>query len=344
MDINAIKANNNVFVEAMCNKDAGIQKTAGDKVEGMLRETVREGGITRNLITPENVGVSNLHREMDSDLPVIIRDKEPNSGGAVEVAFGDSPQNYNLHKERYRLMFKRLRTNRLREDRIKLLNTDYDILKIIQDFQVLDILNEEDKKWLSGHDLICGGVPVKRNVGDTDWESTDAGAETLDAIKLKPRTANTGAYGYIQSGGSDKSGFARAFAALTQTDQKNPAVRGLVNTTTIAEYSANSDSMSLSNEQTGIIAEKGFGMDTLDGKEIMITTKSNMVASGDMYIYAPEEFIGDFCVLEDITVFNESKHHMFETFATECIGAAIKNDASVSKHKFILDGAIDVRV
>jgi hypothetical protein len=78
----------------------------------------------------------------------------------------------------------------------------------------------------------------------------------------------------------------------------------------------------------------GLAETTFMGVKWLSTIKSDLVADDIAYMYAAPKFLGNFLVLEDVTVSTKVENYHLETFAYELIGSGIFNSGGVAKAEF----------
>jgi len=292
-------------------EDPYLQKEAREGVRDFLRMRAREDGAYRQIQPPIMVGREDLNKQLETNKPCIIKDKEPNSAGAVSVPFGSVPMNHYMDTERYIVTFDRILSRRYRADVGDLLTYDLDIRKIFNDLMLKDLLYEEDERALTAADVAVG---------------------TLNAT-TGTRVTSTGAMGYVTVGSLNRVSLANARKGLGETDNKLAPAVALINHNTIW------DVVALGRDTVGgDLAERmftdGFSQERIMNLNWIVTIKHDLVPDDIMYQFTEPDALGDFFILEDITVWTKHEAYMFEMFAYESIGGIIGNDAGVCKSSF----------
>jgi hypothetical protein len=305
MNISEVKMMNESVVQGLTSQDYGIRKQAEDKVNNYLRLRQREEGFARKFYDVADVTPSDLDKQVDTPLPVIVKDMEPNSAGAYTVPFGTSPMDSNLTAPRYRVMFDRIMSRRYVADVNELLTYDMDIRQIFNDFILKDILAEEDRKFMTVVDTIA-------NVANPNTVNT-----TLESCLT------------AEMGGLDRGTLANSMRGLPSTNRRLNPVAALVNNYTIW------DVVALTREEIGgDLAEdmftNGFTERTIMGLKWNITIKNDLVADDYVYHFAAPKYLGDFFVLDNICMSTKHEDFIMSFYAYECIGATIANIAAVA--------------
>jgi hypothetical protein len=170
----------------------GMQKQAIDAVNDFTRTKMREDGFYRRIMPPLTITNDELDRQVDTDKPVKVVDKEPDSPAAVSLPFATLPINFYIRGPRYRVMFDRIVSPRAVKDVDELRTYVIDIRQVLSDNMIKDMLAEEDSKFIAAFNAVLPS-PGQPNVasGSVQYEEIHGGItrETLvDALKVMPRT------------------------------------------------------------------------------------------------------------------------------------------------------------
>ena len=287
----------------------GQEKRAQDAINDYTRIKVREDGFLRRILPPVQITNDELDRAADTDKPVKIIDKEPDSPAAVSVAFGTQPQGRYIQGPKYRVMFQRILTPKFYKDIEELRTYTMDIRQIISDNSIKDVLAEEDGKFIATIDDIIGGANV-----------------------VLPET---GTAQYVEiDGGVTRDTVAEAMKTLPRSNKHLNVATVLVNNVTIWEvvkFGRDEIGGDLSQE----LFKTGFAEREIMGVRWIITIKRNLVPDNTIYLFAEPKFMGKFFILEDVTMYIDRRAFLLEFFAYECIGAAVANVAAVGRVDFL---------
>lgn len=297
---------NSAFVGML---EQGMTKQAQDAVNDYIRVRMREDGFHRRIQPPVQITNDELDRQVDTDKPVKVVDKEPNSPGAISVPFATQPINRYIKGPRFRVMFDRILTPRFTKDIDELRTYDMDIRQILSDNSIKDMLAEEDGKFILTCNTLLGGVAgaVVTETGSIQWQNVGGGVtrdSVAEAMKIMPSTPN----------------------------HLNPAI-ALVNNVTIwdvVKWGQDEVGGDLSQE----LMTRGFAEREIMGVNWIVTIKRDLVPDGSMYQFAEPKFLGKFYTLEDVVLWIRREAYMLEFFAYESIGAAIANVAGVARADF----------
>lgn len=299
---------NETVINKLTSSDTGMQKEAQDAINDYTRIRMREDGFWRRILPPVQITNDQLDRQVDTDKPVKVIDKEPNSPAAISVPFATLPMNRYIKGPRYRVMFDRILTPKFTKDVEELRTYDMDIRQIISDNAIKDMLAEEDgKALLTINSLLLGANVVIPETGVAQYVTIHGGVtrDTLaEAMKVLPRS----------------------------TRHLNTATV-LINNVTIwdvVKWGRDEVGGDLSQE----LLRTGFAERELMGVRFIVTIKRDLVIDSTIYLFAEPKFLGKFFVLEDVTMYIDRRAFMLEFFAYESLGSAIGNVAAVGRVDF----------
>ena len=287
-------------------------KNASMATTDYLRLRLREDSVSRKIITPKTVSESDLDRRVEDDWPASIIDIEGQSAGAMTVPFGSLPPSAVIKANRFMVVYQKLTSHRYEMDTTRLMTWNMDIRDMFYDLILKDIMDEEDIKFFS---------TVKAITGDKEEDKGKFYEET-------------GAARWMNCGTFSRDAFAFFSKALMSNDYKlNPGMY-LMNTVTAQDFIKFDR-----NEAGGDFAQNSlFGsvtVDTVDKNKLVTTTKSELVPDDDVFQFAPEEYLGVFYILKDVTMITDLKEDSLLNFsAYEYIGAAIENVAAIARGTF----------
>jgi len=282
----------------------GMQKEAQDAVTDFVRMRMREEGFLRQILPPVMVTDDDLDKQVDTDKPVIVCEKEPDSPAAISVPFGTLPMNRYIRGIRFRVMFQRIMSPRFVKDVNELRTYDQDIRQILSDNALKDMQAEEDGKFIATVDsILVGANQIVPDTGVVQWEEIAGGItrETWnDALKILPKTP-------------------AHFSASTI----------LMNNVTVLEFQKWGRD-EIGGDMAQQIASRGWGETNWFGTRIIVTIKRNLVPDNRIYQFVKPSRMGKNFLLEDTTMYVDTKAFMIEFFAYASMGACIANPAGVA--------------
>ena len=286
----------------------GMQKQAIDAVNDFTRTKMREDGFYRRIMPPLTITNDELDRQVDTDKPVKVVDKEPDSPAAVSLPFATLPINFYIRGPRYRVMFDRIVSPRAVKDVDELRTYVIDIRQVLSDNMIKDMLAEEDGKFIAAFNAVMG-APNSTNIasGVVQYEEISGGItrETLvDALKVMPRTPSH-------------------FEVETC----------LVNNITIKELlKFGRDEMGGDFSQD--IIKNGWAETNFLNCRWIVTIKRDLVPDDAMLMFASPKFIGKNYELEPTTMYIRREAFMLEYFAYQTSGGSFGHTNGLARVDF----------
>ena len=271
-------------------------KTAAE-TEGtaFIRSKLRQASFTREIIEPQLIGDDQLDRSVNTDMPRKIVELEPDSV-ATFVPFKGTGRRTWFRGRKYSVYFGKTESQRFKKSKFELMTYENDIRKILSDNSVKDMADQEDLRFV----------------------------DTLDAIL----TANPGQV-LSPAGGLTAANFADAFKNLVS--RKIPI--GKILMTKELYY----DALKLPATSIGdVVASRHYdeGVESenhLWGFPVITTIKNDIVPSNHAYIFGPQNYLGNFYLLQDATLFIEQRADMIEFWSYAAPGIGIGNTRSVTR-------------
>ena len=304
---NETKLTNETFLSYL--ETPGMEKRALDAVVDYTRYRMREEGFYRRILPPVQVSNDDLDQKVDTDKPVKIIEREPDSPAAISIPFNTLPMNLYVRGQKYRVTFDRIVTPRFTKDVDELRTYRMDIRQILSDNAIKDMLAEEDRKFISACNAAMGSAAdaTVTQSGLVQWETIYGGItrDTLqDAFKILPRTISRLEVGTC-----------------------------LVNNLTIREL------MKFGREEMGgdfsqDVFKNGWSEQNFMNARWIISIKQDLVPTDSIFMFADPKFLGKSFILEDTTLYVDRKAYMLEFFAYETLGGAIGNTNAVARVDF----------
>lgn len=323
------KALNEAFFTML---DRGAIKEAADAASEFTRVYMREESYTDKIIPAQLIGNDELDRQVDTDKPVKIIDREPNSPASVSVPFGQLPFNRYIRGPRYRVMFSRIASPRFTKDVDELRTYDMDIRQVLSDNSIKDMAAEKDGKFTAVCDAIVGSALYATITGPESGNGLAVGTPT-NVMSGKSRN-----YVLVDSNGITRE-------TLVEMLKIQPATASRLETQTILTNNLTiKDVLKFGrDEMGGDLAEEvllnGWSERTFLNCRWIITIKRDLVANNTFYGYTEPKFMGKHFLLEDTTMWMKKEAFLLEWFCYQNAGLSIGNINSVVKCKISRTGA-----
>ena len=286
----------------------GMEKTAIDAVNMFTRTKMREEGFWRKLIQPLPISNDELDPQVDTDNPVKICEKEPDSPAAISIPFGTLPVNIYIQGPRYRVMFDRIVTPRFTKDIVQLRTWQMDIRQVLSDNAIKDMLAEEDSKFIAAVNTALVALDtVVPTSGVAQWQTV--------------------------VGGITRSSLQDAFKIMPSTPFHLEAHTVLINNVSIREVMKwGRDEMGGDYAQD--LVKSGWSEQTFMGVRWIITIKRDLVPDDTIYMFSHPKFIGKSFLLDDTTMYVKREAYMIEFFAYETCGGTLGHSGGLARADF----------
>ena len=286
----------------------GMEKRALDAVVDYTRYRMREEGFYRRILPPIMVSNDDLDQQVDTDKPVKIIEREPDSPAAISIPFATLPMNLYVRGQKYRVTFDRIVTPRFTKDVDELRTWHMDIRQILSDNAIKDMLAEEDGKFISAVNtaLVGAGTVVP----------------TSGVIQYKQL-----------SGGVTRSNLWDSFKIMPGTPSNLEVHSVLLNNITIKEV-AKLNRNDMGGDLSEEIMRNGWTYSEFMGVQWIITIKKGLVPTGTMYHFADPKFIGKSYLIEDTTMYIRREAYFIEFFAYETLGGTIGHTSGLARVDF----------
>lgn len=299
---------NQALFEKLASSDPMMTKEAIDAINDFTRVKMREDGFLRRIMPPLQITNEELDRQVSTDKPVKVVDKEPDSPAAISVPFATLPMNLYIRGPRYLVMMDRILTPRFTKDVDELRTWIMDIRQVLSDNAIKDMLAEEDGKFINAvNTAIVGAGSTVPTSGVVQYEQIAGGItrDTLwDMMKIMPNTPS------------------------------NLEVHTcLLNNITIKEV-CKFGRTEMGGDMSQDIMRDGWSEQEFMGVRWIVTIKKEIVATNSCYMFADPKFIGKHYTLEDTTMYIRREAYMLEFFAYETNGASIGHTSGLARADF----------
>jgi hypothetical protein len=280
-------------------------KQASDAVNDFTRMRLREDSFRALILPTLTITQSDLDRQVDTDLPVKVLEKEPDSPAAMSIGFGGLPMNFYIRGPRYRVTFDRTLTPRAVKDAGELLSYGMDIRQVLSDNMVKDLLAEDDTKFITASETAIGGAlgataPVS---GVVQWRAFAGGVDrnnVVESLKIMPQTSS----------------------------HLEPGV-GLLNHVTVLDF-LKWDRNEAGGDLSQDFLKNGWHEVELFKRRWLVTIKRSLVPDGRVYYYADPKFLGKMFELEPATMYVKKEAFMIEWFVYKTTGGAFGNTDGIA--------------
>ncbi|MHC4178823.1 MAG: hypothetical protein ACYSWU_15030 [Planctomycetota bacterium] len=300
---------NELLFEKLASRDPIQQKEAADAVNEYTRTKMREDGFFRRIMPPVPISNDELDRQVGTDKPVKVVDKEPDSPAAISLPFATLPMNLYIRGPRYLVMMDRIVTPRFTKDVDELRTWIMDIRQVLSDNAIKDMLAEEDGKFITAVNTALVGaglaVPTSATVQHEELVGGITRDTLWDMMKIMPNTPSS-----------------------------LEVHTCLINHITIKEV-CKFGRTEMGGDLSQDIMKNGWSDQNFMGKRWLITIKKDIVPTNSIYNFSDPKFIGKHYSLEDTTMYIRREAYMLEFFAYETCGATLGHTSGLARADFV---------
>lgn len=286
---------NSNFVKKI--EDGRIKEAAAEG-SAFIREFVRQESYAREILTPVLLQDDEIDRDENTDEPKKIVEKEPKSVATFVQFQGAGPRTW-FKGPRYSIFFGKTESQHFTKSKFQLMTYQNDIRKMLSDNSVKDMADQEDLKWQQTVDALIALNAAEQNVAAAGFNSTAFKAGFQKMVNRR-----------------------RPIGKMTMTKSLYYEALDLVATSVGNDIASRHYDEGVENEEK------------LWGFPVITTIKSTIHDPKKAYIYAPENYLGNFFLLQDATLYikQEADTITFWTYAAPGIG--IGNRLSIQSITF----------
>ncbi len=270
--------------------DQGMTKEASAAMSAFVRQKLREDGFTRKILIPTLVTAAELDRQTTEE-PTIIVEKEPDSI-AANLPFLGRPEPRYFTGSRYPVTFHKIQTVEFKKSKFELATYRTDIRTVLQENSVKDLQKQEDENFYNNCLAVAAQAGNMFNIG---------GGLTVASL----------------------------MTAVQKLIQKQVPVGCILMT-----QSMYADLLKLPSTQIGSPAASELyrGQTTLDnffGFKIVTTNKNDILPDNRVAIFTAPQYLGQFYLLQDATIFLKTEADIVSFTAFEAPGIGLGNTNGV---------------
>ena len=278
--------------------EEGREKEAADEGSAFIRTKMRQESYAREVIHPITLEDDQIDRDEDTDQPKKIVEKEPDSVATFVTFQGTGPRTW-FRGKRFAVKFGKTESERFTKSKFELMTYQNDIRKILSDNSVKDMADVEDKKFTT----------------------------TIDDI-----VALNAAVQLTSSPSFNSSAFRKAFQAMVKRRQpigKILMTKELYYEALDLPATSVGDAVASRHYDQGIEEEE-----KLWGIPVISTMKSDILNAKKAYVFAPEDFLGCFFLLQDATLYIKQEADIVEFWSYAAPGMGIGNTLAMQVVQF----------
>lgn len=299
---------NEAVFDKLASRDPIMVKEAIDAVNDFTRTKMREDGFLRQIMPQIPISNDELDRQVSTDKPVKVVDKEPDSPAAISIPFASLPMNLYIRGPRYLVMMDRIVTPRFTKDVDELRTWIMDIRQVLSDNAIKDMLAEEDGKFITAVNTAIVGQGIT--------------VPTSGVVQHE-----------LIGGGITRDGLWDMLKTMPSTPSHLEVHTVLCNNITIKDV-AKFGRTEMGGDLSQDIMRNGWSEQEFLGTRWIITIKTDLVATSTFFHFSDPKFIGKHYSLEDTTMYIRREAYMLEFFAYQTSGATIGHTSGLTRADF----------
>ena len=286
----------NVFTDLLSTKEG--QEEVRERSLLYIKQILREESFARKILPPESVTKYDLQRAVNNDTVQKVVDIEPNSI-AIPLNFRSEPTGDYVEGPRYAIDFFTISSELFEKTEQELFAYESPLIQSIEEISVKDIQEVEDSQFIGTVDIALAATGKTLDVAATARLDKDI---LTDAFKL------------------------------IDGDRLNTEVILMANTT--FNDVLNLDLSSLGDTVASKVIVDGYTYNQLLGKRLIVTTKTNIIGTGVIYLFTDQKYLGNFFILNSTKFYIDKVADLIRWKTWEIIGIGIGNINSAARLRF----------
>jgi hypothetical protein len=295
-----------------------------------IRDRLREVAYSRHILPPEQVTRADCQRSVNHDTLVKIVDVEPQSR-AMAITFRDQPTARFIRAPKYEIPFFTISSEKFEKTEQELLAYEMPITKVIEDNTVKDIQEIEDREFTRHIESAVQALQTETNSTGTHYNATNiralsATAQVVSVVKGELALAADGVDFLVRP--VQKPDLVEGFKLLDNNRLRSERI--------LITEGDHDDVLQWTLEDFGdkISSETvvdGYKYNTLLGRKVVRTIKTDILRPGNIYIFTAPQFFGKFYILNNTKFYIDKIANVITWQSWEDIGMGIGNIAGVRK-------------
>ena len=275
--------------------EEGRTKEAQDQGTAFIRQKMRQAAFCREILPPVVISEDEIDRDVNTDLPQKIIEKEPDSV-ATFVTFKGTGDRTWFSGPRYKVIFGKIESQRFVKSKFELMTYQNDIRQILSDNSVKDMADIEDGKFIETASASIYGKPLQ--------DLSISG--NLDAAKIA--------------------------AALKKHVERKVPVGKILITKSLAYDLLLLQATVVGNDVASRHYDNGVEEETkLFGIPMITTIKTDILPNNQFYVFAPQNYLGNFFLLQDATLFIKQEADIVEFWSYSAPGMGFGNINGITR-------------
>lgn len=294
-----------------------------------IRDRLREVAFSRHIIPPEQVTRADCQRSVKHDTLVKIVDIEPKSA-AMAIDFRGQPEARYVRGARYEIPFFTITSEKFEKVEQELLAYEMPLTKIIEDNTVKDLQEIEDRQFLRYCESAVQALQTLTNttttVAHNATQIRSGASKEVSVVKGSLALAADGADFDVRP--IQRPDFVRLFKLLDGNRLRSERILLTeVDHDDVLQWTVTDNGDKIQSETV----VEGYKYNTLLGRKVVRTIKTDILRPGNLYIFTAPQFFGKFYILNNTKFYIDKIANRIMWQSWEDIGMGIGNIAAVRK-------------
>ena len=306
--------------------DPSARSKVAAKFGGYIRDRLREESFAEQVTPSETVDRSQCQVSVNHDALVKIEYLEPKSRAMV-VNFRSSPDAKFIRGNRVEVPFITIMSEMYQKPEQEFLAYPFPIAKVVENNSVRDISEVQDFAAVAHYEAAVQALQAEANGGVTSLHQTTIGT-TVEASVAKGELARVDTNNDAVVHPLQRTDIVRLCNLLDGNRLKSKTI--LITETdwnNVLTWTAQDAGDILQSETT----VKGYNHNTLLGKRVIRTVKTDILRPGNVYGFTDPEYLGRFYILNNTKFYIDKVVNIVKFVAWKDIAHSIVNIASVRK-------------
>jgi len=296
-----------------------------------IRDKLREVSFARHILPPEQVTRADCQRSVNHDTLIKIVDVEPQSR-AMAITFRDQPTARFVRAPKFEIPFFTISSEKFEKTEQELLAYEMPITKVIEDNTVKDIQEVEDREFLRHIEAGVQALQTETNstttvaYNATNIRAANPNAQAVSVVKGSLALSADGVDFAVRP--VQRPDLVELFKLLDNNRLRSERV--------LLTEGDHDDVLQWTVEDMGdkIQSETvvdGYKYNTLLGRKVVRTVKTDILRPGNMYVFTAPQFFGKFYILNNTKFYIDKIANTITWQSWEDIGMGVGNIAACRK-------------
>lgn len=300
------------------------------EVGGYIRDRLREASFVERILPPQTVTRNDCQISVNHDSLVKIEHLEPRSRAMV-VTFRGEPSAKLLRGERVEVPFITIMSEMYQKPEQEFLAYPYPLGKVVENNSIRDIGEIQDRQWTIYSDAAVQVLQIEANGGSV----TSLNASALQGVTppvefsvIKGELARNALVNDATVRPNQRPDIINLMKLLEGNRLEcELLLMTKVDLLDVLQWTIEDNGSKIQSET----AISGWAYNTLLGKKLIVSVKTDILRPGNVYAYTSPEFLGRFYILNNVKFYIDKVINLIKFVAWKDVGMSIVNIASVRK-------------